>query len=96
MERHRRSPPIVRWMSGLLASVTMVVAVTGLLAFLNPRVPARFTSWLSTCLSSCRWPLCGVSGSQRSPRLAALRSSRTYSSRVGGQGTRTGDEPHAQ
>jgi K+-sensing histidine kinase KdpD len=39
MVRRRVSPPIVRWLSGLLASVMMVAGVSALVAFLNPRVP---------------------------------------------------------
>ena len=39
MARRRVSPPIVRWLSGLLASVAMVAAVTGVVALLRPHVP---------------------------------------------------------
>jgi signal transduction histidine kinase len=34
------SPGLVRWLGGLLASVLMVAAVSGLIAILNPRIPA--------------------------------------------------------
>jgi signal transduction histidine kinase len=40
--RHRVSGPIVRWLSGLLASVAMVAAVSGLVALLHPRVPPLY------------------------------------------------------
>jgi signal transduction histidine kinase len=40
MARRRMSPGLVRWLSGLLASVLMVAAVSGLIALLNPRIPA--------------------------------------------------------
>src|SRR4051812_48338848 len=39
MARRRVSPPIVRWFSGLLASVTLVATVTGVIALLEPHVP---------------------------------------------------------
>ncbi|HYZ53948.1 MAG TPA: DUF4118 domain-containing protein, partial [Streptosporangiaceae bacterium] len=42
MARRRVSPPIVRWLSGLLASVTMVAALSALLTFLNPHVPPLY------------------------------------------------------
>jgi signal transduction histidine kinase len=40
--RRRVSRPIVRWVSGLLASVAMVAAVSGLVALLDPRVPPLY------------------------------------------------------
>jgi signal transduction histidine kinase len=40
--RRRVSRPIVRWLSGLLASVAMVAAVSGLVALLDPRVPPLY------------------------------------------------------
>jgi hypothetical protein len=40
MARRRVSPPIVRWLGGLLASAMLVAAVSGLVAFLGSRVPA--------------------------------------------------------
>jgi signal transduction histidine kinase len=40
MARRRMSPGLVRWLGGLLASVLMVAAVSGLIALLNPRIPA--------------------------------------------------------
>jgi signal transduction histidine kinase len=40
--RRRVSGPIVRWLSGLLASVAMVAAVSGLVALLDPRVPPLY------------------------------------------------------
>jgi signal transduction histidine kinase len=40
MARRRMSPGLVRWLCGLLASVLMVAAVSGLIAILNPRIPA--------------------------------------------------------
>jgi K+-sensing histidine kinase KdpD len=40
--RRRVSGPIVRWLSGLLASVAMVAAVSGLVALLEPRVPPLY------------------------------------------------------
>jgi signal transduction histidine kinase len=36
------SRPIIRWLSGLLASVAMVAVVTGLVALLDPQVPALY------------------------------------------------------
>ena len=39
MAGRRVSPRIVRWLSGLLASVAMVAAVTGIVALLKPHVP---------------------------------------------------------
>jgi signal transduction histidine kinase len=42
MARSRVSPPIIRWPSGLLASAMMVAAVSGLVTFLNLRVPALY------------------------------------------------------
>jgi signal transduction histidine kinase len=39
MAGRRVSPRIVRWLSGLLASVAMVAAVTGVVALLKPHVP---------------------------------------------------------
>ncbi len=39
MVRRRVSPPVVRWLSGLLVSVLMVAGVSALVAFLSPRVP---------------------------------------------------------
>src|SRR5258707_10084042 len=40
MARRRVSPGLVRWLGGLLASVLMVAAVSGLVAILNPHIPA--------------------------------------------------------
>ena len=40
MTRRRVRPPIVRWLSGLLASVMMVAAVSSLVALLGSHVPA--------------------------------------------------------
>ncbi|MGZ4619814.1 MAG: sensor histidine kinase [Frankiaceae bacterium] len=40
MARRRMSPDLVRWLGGLLASVLMVAAVSGLIAILDPRIPA--------------------------------------------------------
>ena len=42
MVRRWVSRPWVRWLSGLLASVVMVAAVSGLVGFLNPRIPALY------------------------------------------------------
>ena len=42
MVRRWVSRPLVRWLSGLLASVVMVAAVSGLVGFLNPRIPALY------------------------------------------------------
>jgi signal transduction histidine kinase len=42
MARRWMRPGIVRWLSGLLASVLMVAAVSGLVALLNPHVPALY------------------------------------------------------
>jgi signal transduction histidine kinase len=39
MPRHRLSPRIVRWVSGLLASAALVAAVTGVVALLEPHLP---------------------------------------------------------
>jgi signal transduction histidine kinase len=39
MARRRVSPPIMRWLSGLVASVAMVAAVTAFIALINPHVP---------------------------------------------------------
>jgi signal transduction histidine kinase len=39
MARRRVSPPVVRWLSGLLAGVAMVAAVTGIVALLKSHVP---------------------------------------------------------
>jgi signal transduction histidine kinase len=40
MARRRVSPGLVRWLGGLLASVLLVAAVSGLVAVLNPHIPA--------------------------------------------------------
>jgi hypothetical protein len=39
---HRLSRPIVRWSRGLLASVAIVAAVSGLIALLDPHVPPLY------------------------------------------------------
>ncbi|HEV8567211.1 MAG TPA: GAF domain-containing sensor histidine kinase [Actinoplanes sp.] len=39
MARRPVSPPIMRWLSGLVASVAMVAAVTAFIALINPHVP---------------------------------------------------------
>jgi signal transduction histidine kinase len=40
MARRRMRPGISRWLGGLLASALLVAAVSGLIAVLNPRIPA--------------------------------------------------------
>jgi signal transduction histidine kinase len=40
--RRRVSRPIVRWLSGVLAGVAMVAAVSGLIALLDPQVPPLY------------------------------------------------------
>src|ERR671930_887682 len=41
MTRRRIGPPVVRWLSGLLASVALVAAVTGAGVLLSPYVHAH-------------------------------------------------------
>jgi signal transduction histidine kinase len=42
MARRWMGPGIIRWLSGLLASVLLVAAVSGLIALLDPHVPAPY------------------------------------------------------
>src|SRR5580704_10880978 len=71
-------PGIVRWLSGLLASVLMVAAVAACSSW-SSRTFRHFICWCSTYRWSWWLPSCGVPGWRRSVRSSALRSSITCS-----------------